>query len=95
MGRIICYYDGLFFEWSTVVDAPVTKGMKREEFEEYYLDSYGKSSYIDMTQRLSRAENNGTSSMIGHTLEELIECNRAGPQETRLTFDQIISQIKE
>jgi hypothetical protein len=94
MGRFVCHYEGLFFEWSTICDAPVTKAMTREEFEEYYLDRYGSSSKDDMRMRMEIAVNQSTSSMRGDTLEELVSCNRAGPNEERLTFEEVIKHIK-
>src|SRR5687767_7464847 len=43
-------------------------------------------------ERLARAEATGCSDRGGMTLEECIECNRAGPNETELPFDQFVRQ---
>lgn len=90
MGRMICHYDGLFFEWSSIVDAPVTRGMTREQYEEYYAFRHGDN----LSERMGRALATGTSSVHYESLEDLIRGNRAGPGETEATFEEIIRQIK-
>jgi hypothetical protein len=69
MGRFVCHLDGKFFEFSTVVDAPVTDLMSEEEFIDYYTRLYGEmaaeSDHRDgMRARMQRARENGTSSML-------------------------------
>lgn len=93
MAHIICYHDSLFFEWSTICDAPRTYGITREEYEEFYRDQYGQTAMEFLPERLERAINNGTSS-FHYTLEQLIRSNRAGPKEERLTFEEVINLIK-
>jgi hypothetical protein len=86
MPRYVCQYNGRWFEWSTVVDAPVTFGMTREEFIDYYNNEY---SGRDLESRMERAEQKGTSSMMDSTLEDLITSNRAGYNENHLTLGEI------
>lgn len=93
MPRYIAHYNGWFFEWSTVVDAPVTKAMHREEFEQFYKEEYGNRGIEDLEARLSRAITFGCSAFDGHSLYELIKGNRAGPKETELSFEEILNQI--
>lgn len=73
MPRYIGYYEGQFFEWSTIVESPVTTGGTRDEFVEYYRDEYGRSKMGDLPERMERAEKNGTSSRMGETLNDLVE----------------------
>lgn len=94
MGRYICHHDGFFFEWSTVVDAPVTYAMPREEFEQYYREEYGRSRMDDFERRMARAIETGTSAH-GYTLEDVVSGNRAGPDETEATFEQIIKELHD
>lgn len=79
-----------YLEWSTVVDAPVTYGVSLEEFKKYYESAYGRKSMDELSDRLMRVEQKGTSSQIDDSVEELISCNRAGDGETELTYDQIV-----
>jgi hypothetical protein len=89
--KYIVHHEGWFFEWSTVVDAPVTFGMKLDEFKEYYRDQYGAHGFADLGSRLDRALTKGTSSQMGETGEELMGgYNRAGYRETHLTIPEII-----
>lgn len=91
MPKFIVHHEGFFFEWSTVVDAPTTYGMKRDEFEEYYRDQYGAEGMKDLPARMDRATSNGTSAAYRPmTARELISVNRAGPGETDIPFEEVI-----
>lgn len=94
MPRYIVKLDDYYFEWSTVVDAPVTCGVDRETFIEEYLDRYPNDPRYMLDERLRRVDKTGTS-MFGITAEELISLNRAGPNETCLTKEQIIERYVE
>lgn len=65
-----------YMEWSTVVDAPVTWGMTLDNFKEYYIEEYGKSSVDELEKRLLRVEERGCSAMFDD-LDSLIQTNRA------------------
>jgi hypothetical protein len=93
MPKYIVHYKGYFFEWSSVVDAPVTEAMNQEEFEEYYKDEYGANGMQDLPKRLKRAINNGTSCIDKMTVEECIEGNRAGKDGTELSFKEVLKQV--
>ncbi len=95
MPRIIVHHDGHFFEWSTVVDAPTTHAMPRDEFEDYYRDVYGEAAMAELPRRLGKAVQTGTSSYSHASAEELIAGNRAGPGETALSFEEVILLVME
>lgn len=90
MGEYICHHDGHFFLWSSIVDAPVTFGMTRHEFEEHWRDEYGRRGLEDLGPRIERALAKGTSSMLHPSLLALTRFNRAGFKGNTLTFDEII-----
>lgn len=91
MGRPIVHHDGWFFEWSTITDAPRTFGMRREEFESYFREEYGREEFENsLSDRLDRAVKNGTSLFAKTSAEELIAGNRAGKNERRLSFKMLI-----
>lgn len=77
--------------WSTIVDAPITYGMTREDFEQFYITEYGRRSSEDLPERLARCDEKGCSS-FNETLGELISGNRAGDREGTLTLDEIIAR---
>ena len=82
-----------YLEWSTVVDAPVTYGMSLEYFKEYYEVQYGTYSLPQLEERLKRVEQNGTSGRPPYdNLNELLEYNRAGDNETHLDKDGLIEK---
>ena len=87
MPRYIGKIDGRYFEYSTVVDAPVTVLMGLEEFKAYYLAEYGRCTFDGLEERLARADTKGTSSMLDSSLEDMLLCNRCGPGETELSVE--------
>ena len=93
MPRYVVHHEGIFFEWSTIVDAPVSYGMTQEEYEKYYLYKYGSSAMEDFPARLERAVQNGTSCHRKMSFDELIKGNRAGPNETEISKDEILKEI--
>jgi hypothetical protein len=80
-----------YLEWSTIVDAPVTRGLPLKEFKYQYIDEHGLSALEELEQRLERVEKTGTSA-FDRDLEKVILCNRAGPNEERLTKQQLIDK---
>jgi hypothetical protein len=79
-----------YLEWSSVVDAPVTCGMTRGEFRDWYKREYGASGMAGLEDRLRRADEKGTSSYFHASAEDQLQHNRAGNHETTLTLDQIV-----
>jgi hypothetical protein len=81
-----------YLDWSTIVDAPVTYGLSLDEFKEYYRGEYGRSSLMELDERLARVNEKGTSSVFHKNLEDLICCNRAGANEAKITLPEIIQR---
>jgi hypothetical protein len=89
MGRTIIKIKDYYLEYSSIVDAPITFGMTRKEFEQYYRDEYGRNGHLDFESRMRRVDKTGTSSYRELSPEDVIMCNRAGPNECELTIDEI------
>lgn len=92
MGKAIVKIKDKYFEWSTVVDAPITYGMSKSQLEEYIKNEYGRQGLGALPERLKRVEEKGHSFRGGYgmmTLDELLACNRAGEKEEELTAEQI------
>lgn len=85
MGRSIVKLGDYYLMWSTVVDAPVTYGMKLDEFKEWYLKEHGRQAWEG---RLDRVEEKGTSAH-DEDIESLLSGNRAGDDEGELTLDEL------
>lgn len=92
MGKAIIKIKDKYFEWSTIVDAPVTYGMSKSQLESYIKEQYGLNGTSNLEERLQRVEDKGHSFLGNYgelTLEDIIACNRAGEKETELTAEQI------
>lgn len=94
MGRTIIKIEGEYFVWSSVVDAPITYGMTKEELKTFIKDEEGNQGLENLDLRLARVDAKGTSSMIHNSLEEQISFNRAGEDEKCLTLDQIYKKYR-
>jgi len=104
MPRYICCYTrdekDWYFEWSTVVDAPVGNPVTREvmkarlEFRGGYCPEWHDSS---VDQHLNRAKKNGYSIIPPDPkgLQGLMEFNRAGENESCMSVDDIIDELHE
>lgn len=90
MGRTVVKIKDLYFEWSTIVDAPVTFGLTLEEMRDSLKEDYGQRGldHFD-SATLARIEQVGAGWRDGTTLEETVSGNRAGPDESELTIDEI------
>lgn len=99
MPRYICKleHEGqpIYFEWSTIVDAPVTYGMTLEQFTEYYQEQYGRQGMFDFEERMKRVEAKGTSAHNYRDVEEVIAANRAGPDEKALSKEELVKSLMD
>lgn len=85
MPQYIIHKDGVFNVFSSVVDAPlIERGLTLEELQEWFRFMQGSAAMVELPERVERALATGTSALSGTTLQELIACNRAGPNETSL-----------
>lgn len=91
--KLPCDGEDFFLEWSSIVDAPVTYGMTLEEFETYYKEMYGQQGMQNLPERMARVNESGTSDAISRDpVKEWLEYNRAGEDESQLTFEEIIDE---
>lgn len=96
MAHFIVHHAGAFFEWSTVMDAPVTCAMSRAEFASYYSQEHGAKAARGLALRLDRAVLEGCDAGDGRNAEDCV-CgagNRAGEDEEELSFEEVIALIR-
>lgn len=88
-----------YLEWSTVVDAPISHGMSRDEMKQHLASQERVEEDLALEQaerRLRRADETGTSSMDRtQTPETMMAYNRAGPRETRLSVEELIQRYRQ
>ena len=95
MPDILIKIEDKYFEWSTVVDAPTTYAMDKKELEEFIKEEYGNEGLRELPERLKRVEKQGTSCNYKLTADDLIDGNRAGDNETKLTKKEILEKYSE
>lgn len=87
MPQFIVKLEDRYFDYSTIVDAPVTEPMTLEAYTEHYRTEFGERGMKELPARLERVEKHGTSSQQGETPEEMLMCNRAGPNESPCSIE--------
>lgn len=93
MGRYIAEFGGKYLVWSAVVDAPVTHLMDEAELMEYVGEQYGQEELDMLPERLALVARQGTSAQDGTTQSDLLDYNRAGPNESHLkTAAEIVAR---
>jgi hypothetical protein len=95
MGKAIFKVDDngeeRFLVWSSVVDAPVTFACTAKEIIEMFVEDAREDATRMAQDMIDRARATGSSSRMGYvTLAHVVAANRAGPNESTLTEDEII-----
>lgn len=93
MGQPIIHHDGWFFVWSTVCDAPISMAMREDDFRQWMIEEYGRTSAGELQARILRAKQNGTSLYDHTTAEEFLAFNRAGKNESCLSFEGVLKSV--
>jgi hypothetical protein len=81
--------ESAYLVWSTVTDSPITKGMTLEDLQAFVEFEEGASGLARLPERMERVERFGTSALIPMSVEELMTFNRAGPNESELSYDGV------
>lgn len=95
MPSYILYHEptDLYLEYSTVCDAPTTYAVPHDQMRQYLIerDGHGGDGGRAVDERLGRARSKGCSSRDpSEDLSSAITCNRAGLEETEMSFDQFV-----
>lgn len=93
MPSYIIQKNNVFNIYTTVADGCYFEsGLTLEQLKEWYEFEYGKRGMVDFDQRIERCMVKGTSSLIDNSLEDCVSLNRAGPRETRLSFQEFVDK---
>lgn len=67
--------------------------MTIDELQQYIKEELGQLGIEALPGRLKRVEKTGTSGYGYTSVDELIAANRAGPNETELTLEELIQEF--
>lgn len=91
MPTLILHNDGAYQLYGTIADGPYySHALTLEQLKDALREEGGQAAIDSLPARLERAHKFGCSSVLGMTLAECIECNRAGPNETTVPVDEFI-----
>ena len=79
--------------WSTIVDAPTSRAMSVKDLKKHVARVQPENVY-SFEHRMERVEKIGHSMITGESLEDLLNNNRAGNGEKKLTVDEIYDRYK-
>lgn len=90
MPKFVVKLKDKYLEWSTVVAAPVTRGMTREQMARYLFQRETELAERNVEEVLSKADEYGTSRFPWEEgVRTAIVDNRAGDDEVEITLDEI------
>lgn len=93
MNQIICYGPGRYNIYSTVTNGFFfNKSISLKQLVMFIKEEQGAKGLSILPERLKRAHEQGHSSPQEDNLDELLFCNRAGKNETKLTTAECIKQ---
>jgi hypothetical protein len=95
MGKAIFRVDDngkeRFLVWSSTVDAPITFACTAEEVTKMFVEEAREDATRMVQDMIERTLATGSSSRMGYnTLADVAGANRAGPNESTLTEDEIV-----
>lgn len=94
MPRFICHHEGRWNIYTTVADGfCFIRSLSIDELRAWYQEEYGRHGLDNLQPRIDRALVKGTSSLIHDSLEQMLDCNRAGENETELTAAECIRRF--
>jgi hypothetical protein len=87
MPRFAIKIKDRFFLWSTIVDAPISYATDKDGILSVMCREFPNQENA-VREHVERADLTGCGDMY-YSLDEVISGNRAGPDETELTIDEI------
>lgn len=91
MHHIVKLPNGNYLVWSSVADAPLSRGLSADAFVDLVREEYGHVfDDTSLETKMALADSFGSSRPGYETLDELIEDNCAGPDGSSLTLDEIV-----
>lgn len=91
MGTPIVKLGSKYVEWSEPQDAPQTAGLTLEGLERYVRAEYGRCGIVELAARMVRVEAFGTSCFDQVSGRDFVAGNRAGADESELSFGDLIA----
>ena len=92
MALTIIHHNGAFNVYCSISDGPWFKSALTEsQLREWHQGHFGSS--VDIEPRLARASEKGTSSMVAKDLRDELCVNRAGPNESKVLYDEFIARF--
>lgn len=89
MPEYIIKINEMYLLYSTVVDAPTTWGMSYNELQTLIKVERGNEGIRELSKRMVRVEEKGTSCHLDTSVRDTIRNNHAGPDGIELTLEEI------
>lgn len=94
MSQIIVHHKGAYNIYGTISDgAYFESALTLKQLKIYIKKELGEQGLRNLPQRLERAHQNGTSSIIDESLEDVLLLNRAGKNERHMSTKAFIKKF--
>ncbi len=81
-----------YIHWSTVVDAPIGVFDSLDAVKACVKEEWGSNGLVQMKDAFARLEKVGVSVVYHEDPRDAMSFNRAGPNESELTYEEIIAR---
>lgn len=93
MGQLILHHNGAYQLFTTIADGPCfTSALTLDQLTDHIREQEGSIGMSCLPDRLVRAHATGCSHAYGWSLEYCISTNRAGPNESKMPYDEFITR---
>lgn len=89
MPEYIIKINEMYLLYSTVVDSPTTWGMSYDDLQVLFKELRGAEGLVELSKRMSRVEEKGTSCYLDTSARDTVRNNHAGPDGIELTLEEI------
>jgi hypothetical protein len=95
MATGIIHYNGVYNLWSTEMDSPLfVSGLTHQMVVDYIREKHGEEGLKMLPERFEQAHKSGCDDMrLGHTLDDLINVNRAGEKGAHMPKDDFLKKF--
>ncbi len=93
MSLTILKAEGKYLVWSVEAKAPVSYGLDHSQVWDFVRDGWGIAAIGGIFGRMIIADKLGTSSRLYDSFEATVRGNRAGPNCSELTSEEIVEKF--
>ena len=93
MAKLILHHNGAYQLYTTIADSSCYESaLTLDQLTDVIRLERGEEGLQELPDRLKRAHATGCSSRVFTSIQSCIATNRAGPNESHMSYDEFISK---